>query len=506
MMFVRTYVSRSEADTEAIGRMLALWIRPAMAVFLSGDLGTGKSVLARAIIRAVAGEPDLDVPSPTFAIAQTYDDSRVPLLHADLYRLSHAAEIEHIGLTDLMHSHAAIVEWPDLLSGLVNMSDVLEIAISGHGLERTLSLKARGHWASALRRNEEVEAFLERHGASDLRRQHYQGDASTRRYELLHKGLDRRLLMDMPERTDHRIVRQGKSYSELVHLADKIDPVFAINRFLSARGYRAPEILQCDFEKGLALIEYLDGITYFNAHAAGFDLEDPMRAALDVLADMCGHDWPARVPVREGAFHLIHAFDVDAQLAEVELMPMWFWPWLHQSEAPADVSSSFEATWRGLIAEIPHAPVWMLRDFHSVNLIWMPREDGFRRVGLIDTQDAVMGHPAYDVVSLIQDARHDVPHALQENLLRHYLDLRRKQPSFDEAQFLKAYAITGAQRATRLLGTFTRLSVRDGKHHYLQHRPRNARYLLQNLEHESLAPLRDWYRRFAPEVLEIARS
>jgi N-acetylmuramate 1-kinase len=506
MMLDLSFVARSEAETEMIGRMLALWIKPGSAIFLSGELGAGKSVLARAIVRAVTDEPDLDVPSPTFAIVQAYESARMPLLHVDLYRLSQASEIEQIGLLDLLASHAAIVEWPELLSELVEMQDMLAIAIAGEGDERRLRLLAKGYWAEALSRNSDVERFLGGQTTAGFERRHFQGDASTRRYELVGRGAATQVLMDMPERTDRRIVKNGKSYSELVHLADNIRPVIAINSYLHSLGYRAPEILRCDFNSGLALIEYLDGKTFFRLRAEGHDILEPMLAATEVLADMANRSWPMEIQVHGEIFHHIQAFDTDAQLTEVDLMPTWFWPSLHKAEAPQEVRHSFEKVWRALIAALPHEPVWMLRDFHSVNLIWMPDQDGIRRIGLIDTQDAVMGHAAYDLVSLIQDARHDISRELQDRLLQHYLDLRCKQRDFDATRFLKAYAISGAQRATRLLGTFTRLSLRDGKDHYLQHRPRNARYLMQNFEHEAVRPLRDWYELHAPEVLEIARK
>jgi aminoglycoside/choline kinase family phosphotransferase len=171
------------------------------------------------------------------------------------------------------------------------------------------------------------------------------------------------------------------------------------------------------------------------------------------------------------------------------------------------VTQSFEAIWKKLIAvSKPVQPVWMLRDFHSVNLIWMPERKGLQRVGIIDTQDAVMGHAAYDAVSLIQDARHDVAVELQEELYGRYLALRAATGGFDAASFARDYAISGAQRASRLLGTFTRLGERDGKHQYLRHRPRVARYLMQNLRHPALAELADWYRAYLPEALELAKT
>jgi aminoglycoside/choline kinase family phosphotransferase len=144
-----------------------------------------------------------------------------------------------------------------------------------------------------------------------------------------------------------------------------------------------------------------------------------------------------------------------------------------------------------------------LRDYHSPNLLWIPERKGLQRVGLIDTQDAVMGHGAYDLVSMTQDARVDIPEPLAARTVEHYLTLRTGDPGFDRESFLTAYAVLGAQRATKILGIFARLSKRDGKHGYLRHMPRVSRALARNLEHPALAPLRQWYLEHLPEALVV---
>jgi aminoglycoside/choline kinase family phosphotransferase len=134
-----------------------------------------------------------------------------------------------------------------------------------------------------------------------------------------------------------------------------------------------------------------------------------------------------------------------------------------------------------------------LRDYHSPNLIWMPERDGLARVGLVDFQDCVMGHPAYDVASLLQDARVTVPDELEIRLLGHYAQTRRAaSPDFEMAGFARAYAILGAQRATKILGIFARLDKRDGKPQYLAHLPRIWAYLQRCLAHPALAKVKRW--------------
>ncbi len=141
----------------------------------------------------------------------------------------------------------------------------------------------------------------------------------------------------------------------------------------------------------------------------------------------------------------------------------------------------------------------MIRDFHSPNLIWLAERQGMARVGIIDFQDAVLGPPAYDVVSLAQDARVDMPEALEIALVSRYVRGRRgDDPAFDPAAFAESYAMMSAQRNTRLLGVFSRLNRRDGKPHYLRHQPRIWGYLQRSLAHPSLADVSAWFEANVP--------
>jgi aminoglycoside/choline kinase family phosphotransferase len=144
------------------------------------------------------------------------------------------------------------------------------------------------------------------------------------------------------------------------------------------------------------------------------------------------------------------------------------------------------------------ARTWVLRDYHSPNLMWLANRSGLGRVGLLDFQDAVMGSPAYDVASLLQDARVDVPEAMEVALLSHYVRARLKEPGFDARNFAQLYATLAAQRASKILGIFARLDRRDGKPQYLRHLPRVWTYLQRALAHPALAQLRNWYGAHVP--------
>ena len=148
-------------------------------------------------------------------------------------------------------------------------------------------------------------------------------------------------------------------------------------------------------------------------------------------------------------------------------------------------------------------PTWVLRDFHSPNLIWLPQRSGLTRLGLIDFQDAVMGSPAYDLASLLQDARVDVSEETELALLGRYVRGRVGQQDFDAAQFIKIYATLAAQRASKILGIFARLDLRDGKPQYLRHLPRVWGYLQRSLSHPALEALNAWYIAHVPSLNTI---
>jgi aminoglycoside/choline kinase family phosphotransferase len=186
-------------------------------------------------------------------------------------------------------------------------------------------------------------------------------------------------------------------------------------------------------------------------------------------------------------------------LVEIGLMLEWYLPG-RGAAVSGKLHDEFVAIWRELLGKPATVTrTWVLRDFHSPNLTWLGERDGVARVGLLDFQDAVLGSPAYDLVSLLQDARIDVPEMLELSLLSRYIKARREgEDGFDPAAFAVDYAVMSAQRNTRLLGTFARLNLRDGKPQYLRHQPRIWTYLNRSLAHPALSPVRAWYAAHVP--------
>jgi N-acetylmuramate 1-kinase len=473
-------------------------LQPGDLVTLSGDLGAGKTTFARALIRHLAGDPNIAVPSPTFTFMQFYDLPRLPVVHADLYRLSGPGELQELGFDDLPEAAVLLLEWPDRAAGFLP-SDRLDIAftlVPSQGLEvRNVRVTGYGAFAARTERMHATRRFLDRTGFADAERERIQGDASTRIYERLRLGDNQVILMNAPRRPDGPPVHEGKPYSAIAHLAEDVKPFVALANGLRMRGFSAPQIYQADTEAGFLILEDL-GADLFVSGDPPKPIEERYAAAVDLLVALHSQELPSRLPVSPNVEHPIPRYDIDAFLIELELLLDWYLPRLGV-DVSAATRTTYQVLWREALlpATSPEAETsWVLRDLHSPNLLWLPERQGVARVGLLDFQDAQIGPPAYDLASLLQDARVDVPEAMEIALLGRYAKARREMdPDFDTPAFIRLYATLAAQRASKIIGIFARLDRRDGKPQYLRHMPRVWSYLQRALAHPALAPLNGWY-------------
>jgi aminoglycoside/choline kinase family phosphotransferase/tRNA A37 threonylcarbamoyladenosine biosynthesis protein TsaE len=453
------------------------------------------------MIRYLADDEELEVPSPTFTLVQGYDLPAFPLVHADLYRVGDPAELEEIGLSPLPEATVVLIEWPER-AGLMLPENRIDIAFahspaSGRDA-RAAKIKGFGKAAAVIERLRALRQFLDRAGFSEAKRRRMAGDASIRSYARLLRDGASFILMNSPRRPDGPPIYHGKPYSAAVHLAEDVKPFVAIAGGLRARGFSAPQIHHADLESGFLITEDFGSVWFFEG--------DPPRpilnryeAAIDVLAALHGKTLPEALPLAMDVNYQIPVFDTDALLVEIGLMVEWYLPDRGVTLRDA-LRCEFIAMWRELLQRpLAATRTWVLRDFHSPNLIWLRERSNIARVGLIDFQDAVLGPPAYDLVSLLQDARLDVPEALELALLSRYVKARREHgANFDASEFAANYAIMSAQRNTRLLGTFARLNRRDGKPQYLRHQPRIWTYLARSLAHPALASINAWYAANVP--------
>ena len=360
-------------------------------------------------------------------------------------------------------------------------------------------------------RSEAIDAFLAASGWGTAKRAPLPGDASTRRYERLAMGGRVAMLLDQPQSAETPVAgasatpdqRRALGYNAVARLAGADCGRFiAAANYLRGRGLSAPEILAADLKQGLIVIEDLgDGL--FADVVDGANELELYRSAAQVLAALHADRAPALLPPDKD----LHAYDETAMLAEVDLLTDWFMPVALGRAATADEIAEHRALWRAALASLKHDPVFVHRDYHAQNLLWLPQRSGVARVGLIDFQDAVAGSKAYDLISLIEDARRDVAPQIALATTRHYLDAMKAQgTALDEAAFSGQMAVMAAQRNAKIAGIFARLHKRDGKARYLALLPRVWGYLNRDLEHPAMYGVKAWYDKTIPREARAAPS
>ena len=317
-----------------------------------------------------------------------------------------------------------------------------------------------------------INAFLGATGWGDAGRQPLAGDASFRRYERLRLGDRKALLMDAPPGRE--------DVAAFIHIA----------QHLASLGLSAPEIYESDVANGLVLLEDFGDDTLALLLNEGGEAEPLYRLAVDALIDLHRRTEAEAVPSG------LAAYDVDTMVRETLIFVEWYLPAMTGKPVAPETKAGFAAAWREVLGALADAPrTLMLRDYFPDNLMRLAGRQGIAACGILDFQDAVAGPPAYDLVSLLEDARRDVSPALCEAMLARY---RAALPMVDITAFDIAYRILGAQRHVRVLGVFTRLCKRDGKSDYLIHIPRLWRLLEEALCHPALAPVERWFAANLP--------
>ncbi len=323
-------------------------------------------------------------------------------------------------------------------------------------------------------REDLLRRFLEAAGWDDAERRVLAADAFFRRYDRLTRNGETVVLMDAPPPQEN------------------VDIFDFIAGCLDEIGLSAPQTLAIDRESGFLLLEDFGNTTFTRALAEGADEAELYRLATDTLVAL-HHGWWVESPK-------IPPYDEEKLLTEAALLVDWYLPAITGRETPAAQRESYLAAWREVMPamlNVPHKLV--LRDYHVDNLMVLEGRAGVARCGLLDFQDGVIGPISYDLVSLLEDARRDVSEAVVTEMLERYHAGMRNE--IDRWAFTASYYALGAQRNAKIIGIFTRLSRRDGKHGYLPHVPRVWRLLEGDLQQPVLAPVKDWFDREVPAAL-----
>jgi N-acetylmuramate 1-kinase len=317
-----------------------------------------------------------------------------------------------------------------------------------------------------------IEAFLARHGWRWPDQSLLAADASFRTYRRLADGGRRAVLMDAPPPQED------------------VRPFALLSDHLCRLGFSAPAVLAMDAEAGLLLLDDFGDDTYTRLLDRGVAPGPLYALATDVLIDL--HRRASDEAVPEG----LPAYDTQRYLDEASLLTDWYLPAVLGQPTPDPVRTEYLAAWRTVLDGIDGQPrTLVLRDYHVDNLMRISGREGVRACGLLDFQDGLAGPAAYDLMSLLEDARRDVPPDIKAAMLERY---RSAFPHIDRAEFLAAFTVLAAQRHAKVIGIFTRLCVRDGKPAYLRHIPRVWRLLGGALRAPRLGPVASWFARHLP--------
>jgi aminoglycoside/choline kinase family phosphotransferase len=330
-----------------------------------------------------------------------------------------------------------------------------------------------------------LEGFLAAAGWAGVAPVMLAGDASFRRYYRLTAAGRRAVLMDAPPPMED------------------IGPYISVAEMLRDLGLSAPEIYAEDREHGFLLIEDFGDNVYTRLLALGADEGALYALAIDTLAAL-------HRAVAERGRPALPPYDEARLLDEAALLTDWYAPDVLGAALPDEARDDYLARWRRILplAALPlgaqSRPTLVLRDYHVDNLMLLPDRPGVRACGLLDFQDAVCGPASYDLVSLLEDARRDVPDGLRAAMTERYL---ASFPKLDRTAFARSAAILAAQRNCKIIGIFTRLWRRDGKPAYLAHIPRVWRLLENDLGREkALLPIADWLDRHLPPEVRRASA
>ena len=312
-------------------------------------------------------------------------------------------------------------------------------------------------------RSSALRDFIMEAGWGQATRSLLAGDASNRRYDRLTQADGTTaVVMDAPP-----------------DKGEDVRPFVAIATYLAAQGLSAPRIFAQDATNGFLLIEDLGDALFAQLMVDTPRMTSPLyAAATDLLIALHAADTPD-LPLCDSGW----LTDATGLVFD----------WYAQNNAAAE---PFNALFQPLAQSLDSTPrVVILRDFHAENLLWLPDRAGVSRVGLLDFQDALLGHPAYDLVSILQDARRDVAPEIEAEMIARYIS----ETGADAEAFHRAYSLLGLQRNLRILGIFARLCLRDGKAHYVDLIPRVWRYVQRNLTHPDFGEIAEMLRDTLPE-------
>jgi hypothetical protein len=323
-----------------------------------------------------------------------------------------------------------------------------------------------------------IKAFLENIGWAAAQRDTLVADASGRTYERLNLKSQNAILMNAPYEAD-----------------EDVRPFISVGNLLADFGLSPPKILNQDIKNGFLLLEDFGNDIFADLCKSSPELEITMYdTAVSVLVNLHQNSAPDN----------LLPYTQDVYLREAKLLIKWYMPAVIGKPVSDKISQEFDNITAETFSKISTGnQVLVMRDYHAENLMWLPNRIGIKKVGLLDFQDALAGHAAYDLVSLLEDARRDTSSELRKEMLKKYLSKSNRNPE----NFITAYSLLGAQRNIKIIGIFARLALRDKKAHYVDLIPRVWEHLMRDLQHPACYKLMKWITaNVPPPTLEVRKK
>lgn len=475
------YIFQTLSDLQQFVKELSVMLKPGDVIALNGQIGSGKTTFAKLLINSLTETPLDEISSPTFNLYQTYESGALEIAHYDFYRIESEIELSEIDLSDSFENKICIIEWADKYSKILP-EDRIEILIECQDVDRIYKVKPLGKCREILDNLNKIKNFLNDLDINFTRLEKLPGDASKRKYFRVTGLKDNMILMDATQENDTR---------SKTGLSQGIDDFIIIGEYLDSINVRVPKLIARNKTDALLLEEDLGERCYLTA-VNRESYKKLYKPAIETLIHISNIKHPKNISINANA-HYMRDFDLDIYLNEAEIFIDYYWPFVNGKICSEDQKQEFIHIMKKAYSDLTNDKTLMLRDFHSPNLLFLENEKGYKKCAIIDFQDALLGHPLYDLVSLTNDARLTINEDHEKYLIELYkADFRFNDYQFDKLSFMEQYHILGVQRSIKILGIFARLAILENNHTYLSHMPRIINYIKRIMYSSNLKELTNW--------------
>ncbi|MEK9794560.1 MAG: tRNA (adenosine(37)-N6)-threonylcarbamoyltransferase complex ATPase subunit type 1 TsaE [Hyphomicrobiales bacterium] len=457
---------------------------------LNGEIGSGKTTLTKHLINYLTATRIDEINSPTFNLCQTYSKEDLIISHYDFYRLDYLQEIEELDINDSIKNNFTIIEWANKFSSILP-KDHIEIQISNKSHQREYKILFHGEYAKKIAAHKNRLSFLSNSNFNIKKITNMKGDASKRKYYRVNDGKENFVLMDASE-DSIKETTTSKTITDFI----------VFGQYLENIGLRVPKIYEFDIQKHLILEEDL-GLTTYDELYSKLSFQDLINPAIESLLILV-HSNYKNINDLDGRAFEPQNFDEKVFINESKIFIDYYWPYVKNSICPEEEKYEFLSIIEKIYSDLSTDKTLVLRDYHSPNLHYLQNEKGHRKCALIDFQDALLGHPLYDLVSLAQDARFTI----SEDQERYIVDTFEDKFLFNDFQLSKSsfneqYKILAIQRSLKILGIFARLYLLEGKNNYIIHMPRVVDYIRRSMDCSLLHNLTHWLKINFKDIFDV---